>query len=157
MNGDAKQDAVRERLDSLAARGHLTPRDVVADAKRKDSPLHSYFEWDNAKAATKYRLVQARRLITRFQMPIIEESRILAAPFAVRDPSAAQGEQGYVRTIDLQTDRARARMVLMNEIGRVDAQMARIRSLALAFGMEEEVAVVIERVEALRHRLALAA
>ena len=37
---------------------------VVADAKKKSSPLHSIFEWDDKTAAHKFRLVTARKLIS---------------------------------------------------------------------------------------------
>jgi len=43
--------------------GLLRPRDIVAYAERSDTALHSYFEWDDDKAAYEYRLEQARRLI----------------------------------------------------------------------------------------------
>lgn len=44
-------------------KGELTPRDVVDDARNPNSPLHSYFEWDDGAAAEAYRLKQARGLI----------------------------------------------------------------------------------------------
>lgn len=61
--GDAK--AVGEHLEMLRqqAKGELTPEDVLADAKNHNSPLHSYFEWDEGAAAQQYRLQQARGLI----------------------------------------------------------------------------------------------
>lgn len=44
-------------------KGELTPRDVLDDAKHDNSPLHSFFEWDEGAAAEQYRLQQARGLI----------------------------------------------------------------------------------------------
>lgn len=44
-------------------KGELTPADVLADAKHDNSPLHSFFEWDDGEAAEQYRLQQARGLI----------------------------------------------------------------------------------------------
>lgn len=44
-------------------KGELTPVDVLADAKNPNSPLHSYFEWDDTAAAEQHRLNQARGLI----------------------------------------------------------------------------------------------
>jgi hypothetical protein len=41
----------------------LTPANVLKEAKKKGSALHSDFEWDNEKAAHEYRLVQARQMI----------------------------------------------------------------------------------------------
>lgn len=45
------------------ARGELTPEDVLADARGHNSPLHSFFEWDDTAAAHQHRLAQARGLI----------------------------------------------------------------------------------------------
>lgn len=44
-------------------KGELTPEDVLADAKHHNSPLHSFFEWDDSAAAHQHRLHQARGLI----------------------------------------------------------------------------------------------
>lgn len=44
-------------------KGELTPEDVLADAKNNNSPLHSFFEWDDSAAAHQHRLNQARGLI----------------------------------------------------------------------------------------------
>jgi hypothetical protein len=40
-----------------------TESQIVADARKKSSPLHSYFEWNDEIAAEKYRLQQAAKLI----------------------------------------------------------------------------------------------
>ena len=60
---DAK--AVGHHLEMLRkkCKGELTPEDVLADAKHNNSPLHSFFEWDEGAAAQQYRLQQARGLI----------------------------------------------------------------------------------------------
>lgn len=44
--------------------GLLMPEDVVQAARRESSPLHSQFEWDDGEAAERYRIWQARRLIS---------------------------------------------------------------------------------------------
>lgn len=57
--------AVGAHLEMLRQKfkGELTPQDVLDDAKHNNSPLHSFFEWRDGKAATEYRLAQARGLI----------------------------------------------------------------------------------------------
>jgi hypothetical protein len=52
-------------LQRIAVRngGILLPGKVVEAARFKSSPLHSQFEWDDAKAAHSHRLWQARQLI----------------------------------------------------------------------------------------------
>lgn len=43
--------------------GRVDSAGVLKDAKNNNSPLHSFFEWDEGKAAEQYRLHQARGLI----------------------------------------------------------------------------------------------
>lgn len=61
----ANAKEVGEYLDLLRqeSKGELTPEDVVKAARNKNSPLHSFFEWDDSKAAEQHRLQQARGLI----------------------------------------------------------------------------------------------
>lgn len=68
--------AMMEELIRLAKRhgGALTPEQVVEAASDPQSPLHSYFEWDDTEAARKYRLVQARELL-RFTVQIVAEDK----------------------------------------------------------------------------------
>lgn len=40
--------------------GNLELAEIVRQSKPKDAPLHNEFEWNNARAADKYRLQQAR-------------------------------------------------------------------------------------------------
>ncbi len=56
---------VGTHLDHLRQhfKGELTPKDVVDDARNPNSPLHSFFEWDDGAAAEQHRLHQARGLI----------------------------------------------------------------------------------------------
>lgn len=58
-------DSKRAELERIRRQhgGTLRPVDVVSAAKSKSSPLHSYFEWDDGKAAHQHRLEQARLLI----------------------------------------------------------------------------------------------
>ena len=42
--------------------GKVTTEQIVEDAKKKKSPIHEYFEWNDTKAAGEYRKHQARLL-----------------------------------------------------------------------------------------------
>lgn len=57
--------AVGDHIELLRkqCKGELTPEDILADAKHDNSPLHSFFEWDDTAAAQQHRLQQARGLI----------------------------------------------------------------------------------------------
>jgi len=45
-------------------KGIITPELLVIEAEKRKSPLHNCFEWDDTKAAKKYRIVQAREILT---------------------------------------------------------------------------------------------
>lgn len=73
LNGlDAQQCG--ERIEQLELKhGVITPVIVLQDAKKKGSPLHGGFEWDDSEAAAKYRLDQARYILR--QMVVITENQ----------------------------------------------------------------------------------
>lgn len=80
VRGNAQ--AVGERLTELS-RGNkqrLTPKLVLADARRKDSPLHASFDWDDRAAAEKWRLKQASHMIGCI-VSIVPESGGKKRPF----------------------------------------------------------------------------
>lgn len=55
-------NVVGPELVRLAEEGRSTPEDIVSAARSKSSPLHSFFTWDNRKAADKWRLQEARQI-----------------------------------------------------------------------------------------------
>jgi len=60
-----KAQIVGEEIERLAEEneGTLLPETILLAAKRKKSVLHPCFEWDDAKAAHKYRTEQASYLL----------------------------------------------------------------------------------------------
>lgn len=48
----------------------LTPATVVKESRRKGSPLHDAFNWDDKQAASKWRSEQARYLIRSLEVTI---------------------------------------------------------------------------------------
>ena len=53
-----------EELDRIyKAKGRLEPSDIVEESRSATAPLHSCFEWDDQKAANKYRESQAMLIV----------------------------------------------------------------------------------------------
>lgn len=76
-------------------RGELTPEDILDDAKHDNSPLHSFFEWDDSTAAQQHRLAQARGLIRSVVAIYVQPDKP-----AVRQKAyvhIAQGETSHYR------------------------------------------------------------
>lgn len=53
---------IGEELEDIKKKGNLTPPRIIERAKSKKSILNRYFEWEDTKAAEKWRLQQARNI-----------------------------------------------------------------------------------------------
>ena len=61
---EKKLVVVERELDRInEATGSVSPQKVLEVARNPENPLHRYFEWDDTKAAEKYRRSQATYLI----------------------------------------------------------------------------------------------
>lgn len=150
---DRKKNKIFGRLQEIAQGGRLTAKAVVEDARNEDSPLHAEFEWNDAKAAEKFRLEQARTLIQSFKVYIELRDVVIAAPAWVRDPDAESDEQGYRETATLKTDRERAMGALQGEASRAGAYLQRVRSLAAALDLQADVDEVLEKYGMFRQKI----
>jgi len=93
INGPARlkpEDArvIGPVLQELADAGPVTARDVVETAHSANSPLHSYFEWDDKKAADPHRIGTARDIIRTVRVRVTssdgEEKGLAAQRVTVR-------------------------------------------------------------------------
>lgn len=65
----------KELLRIKSKRKKLNAYVVVEEAKKADNPLHDFFEWDDSEAGKKWRLHQARKLITQIVQIVEIEGR----------------------------------------------------------------------------------
>lgn len=70
--GFVKADAQKVGEEILSIGSDVTPQQVLEKARQEDTELHKCFEWNDAIASEKYRLIQARDVI-RFL--VIEEEK----------------------------------------------------------------------------------
>ena len=105
---------VRVELERIRADndGVLTAADVVAAARHPDHPLHSKFEWDDDKAADKYRLWQARHMIINV-MVLAPTGKEVRAFVSLQD-DRQEDEGGYRALVDVMTN-ADSRKRLLSE------------------------------------------
>jgi hypothetical protein len=150
-----KREAIRKRLAELerAGGGRLTPDAVVADARNPDSVLHDQFDWDDETAAERFRVEQARELITSIIVVKKVEDRNVMVVNYVRDPSAAGKEQGYISIGSVRRTPEHSREVLLYELSRVKAGLVRASSIANALDVESDIDEVVDRVDVLIARL----
>jgi hypothetical protein len=68
---------VIEEIVAIQKGQGLTAETLLDEAKKKSSPLHEFFDWDDSSAAEKFRLQQARILIN--EVKIIVDSKEMYA------------------------------------------------------------------------------
>jgi hypothetical protein len=85
--------------------GLLVVDAVLEEAKREDSPLHAHFEWDDTAAADAHRRYQARVLIQRCKITLVESEPTTVRAF-VSLQSDREAGGGYRMTTKVMDDAA---------------------------------------------------
>lgn len=62
---------IGSELHSLAAKGASSTFHIVEAAQRKTSPLHPYFEWDDAAAGDKWRRHEAEKMARNIAVRVV--------------------------------------------------------------------------------------
>lgn len=71
MNKLITKSDVITTLKAISKKEKITPERIVEVAKDENSLLHNYFEWDDTKAGEKYRLFQAKTLLTSVRVELV--------------------------------------------------------------------------------------
>ncbi len=61
----------------LKRTGSFIPSDILRKAEDPECPLHDSFEWEDSTAAHEYRLIQARKIIRRYNVLIEEQDEMV--------------------------------------------------------------------------------
>ncbi len=69
------EKVVKELQNIKSKQGELTPEAIVEAGKRKSSPMHKLFQWDNELAGHQYRLQQARTIINNIEITVIKDNK----------------------------------------------------------------------------------
>lgn len=92
----------------------LVPEMVVKDATDPHSPLHHFFDWDESEAAQKWRVHQARLLISRVKVEVITDDQppVRVRGFIATEDVSGEHGGGYVSIDDIEKQSRDAAAVL---------------------------------------------
>lgn len=145
--------AAIDEIHSLATNGRLTPEQVLVAAQDVDSPLHSFFEWDDQRASHAYRLNQARALIRKVPLNITVNRVQICVPHYIRDPEKLANEAGYTDIkLIAQSDDDEKRIAIVSEFRAAAAHLRRARNIALALDMGAELDEILADITDLQTR-----
>jgi hypothetical protein len=137
---------IKAELNRLVAKSPnmlLMPEDIVAAARSPKNPLHGCFEWDDRKAAAKYRLYQARQLIGAYLSVEKTES---GEPVEVRHFISLTTDRinggGYRALPDILDDESLRNQLLADavaELERIQVKYSQLKQLRPVFEALDEV------------------
>ena len=140
-----KNTKIIAELKRIAAQnnGLLQPETVVQEARPVDSPLHSRFEWNNGKAAEKYRIWQARQLIA-ISVEVIDGVNNPVDVFVSLTPDRLRNSGGYrMMARVLSDEQMRAQMLrdCMDELQALKMKYGQLRELCAVWMAMKKVKV----------------
>jgi len=101
-------------------KGCISPKVVVNAARDKSSPLHTYFDWNDTRAAENYRLQQARGLINHLTVVInYDTGDVQKAFFNVSGSVDESKAFAYVNIERALTNKEFRRQVLQNAMNEI--------------------------------------
>jgi len=137
-------------LVTLEKQGRTSAEDVLADAKRAESPLHDLYDWDVTAAAEAHWLDRTRAIIRLVKVVVHTEHQTIRLPRYIRDPALPSHEQGYASVESLRLESTLAHRALVTEMERVTSSLRRARHIAVGLGLEDDVDDLLARVAGLR-------
>jgi predicted house-cleaning noncanonical NTP pyrophosphatase (MazG superfamily) len=150
-NFDAQ--VVGEELERIKNRddGHLTAEAVVADAKRKKSPLHDLFDWDDASAAYQHRLEWARSIIRHVKIVVKSQKK---EPKCVRAfVHLKENGGGYQGIVEVLSNEEKTHKLLHQALDEAIAWKKRYEELQELAPVFASITKVIEQVNREKEKL----
>lgn len=130
---------VGDYLEALRAEhGGLSAAIVHEAARPEDSPIHKWFEWDDASAAGKYRLVQARELLRA--IVVMSDDAERPEPIRAFVIVGEVGDLEYDHIYVVMSDEEKRRQLLeraIREIRQLQHKYAGLKELASVFAAAE--------------------
>lgn len=127
-------------LTQLAAKGKSDVRAIVAEAQKPTSPLHPYFEWDDAAAATAYRMKTATKIAQSILVTVVmrdgtEQSTRAFLPVYVDIAGRRSRSRHYLPIEVVQKTPDYASQAITEARRQLKAWVTRYREYEAAFGV----------------------
>lgn len=142
-----KAQVAGEFIEKLEEKhGEVTPKVIVDASRKKNAPLHRCFEWDDTKAAERYRETQAAALLRNLTVtvePIADETPKTVRAFV----KATEKKGSYISVIS----------ALSNEHLReslLQSALAELREFQKKYADLQELSEVFAAASALQARIA---
>ena len=120
-------------------KGSLTPEMVVDESREEDAPLHPVFEWNDRKAAERYRIVQAGSLIRNVTFKIKEAPRMEPTRAFVNVAPVGQRKGIFVSIKSAMDDEESRETVLARALAELEKVKEKYKNLQELAGIFAEI------------------
>ncbi len=138
--GNARKAELQALFD---AHGTITAAQVLDYAAAPDTALHSAFTWDNDEAGSRYRLIEAQRLIRRtfvvMEMPGSREERRVHMAVSLPEDRGAKGYRLMSEVLDDPAQRDQLVRAAMRELASFRKKYGMLSELAELFAAADQV------------------
>lgn len=141
----ADDPVLAEMLALIEERDRLVPEEVVERAVDPNNPLHGEFEWNNEIAGHQFRITQARALIRKYRVKIVEPQVDVRRFVSVETHEG----RGYVPTLDALENPFLRQQVLDRFLAELRSFEARYKHYAELAGDIGRIRTIIAEREAL--------
>lgn len=132
---------IEKELRALHSRdGVLTCEAVLEAARPKNSPLHGYFTWDDSRAAERYRLIEAGKLIATVRIEYRQKkaAQIIYTP-AFIPTGTNEGKRQYYPVEEVTRNDFLREKALADARSEMESTRARYSHLVDLLGLSTEV------------------
>lgn len=128
-------DAQKVADEILAIGKSATPAQILDKARDEKTELHKCFDWDDAEAAEKWRLQQARHIVCNL---VIKEKSDTPRP-EVRVFFKTDADSGYKPTVMIMQDKDEYRKLLDRALAELNSFRAKYKTLAELDGVFDAI------------------
>lgn len=130
----SKAEVYGPEIHRLMNEGRGQPEDIVEEARSESSPLHEHFEWDDAKAAHRHRISQARQLLQVIEIRVRTTGDAERDHVRVAHNIRLHGERTYVSIDEIQASEEYQRLLVLQSIEDAERFAARYEHLDYLYG-----------------------
>lgn len=143
-------DVVGHTLEGIEERdGKVTKKAFLEESRPEDAPTHSMFEWNDAIAAEKYRMVQSGKIINNLVVTVHSEEREepITAKALVNVEPEENKHASFISITTAMSSADTAEIVLKHALAELETFENKYRSL-------KELADVFAAIDKVREKIA---
>ena len=141
--------ACRDRILELEQRhpeGVATPEAIIEDARKKNSPLHRYYEWDVDVAFEQYLLDRTRQIVTAIRYTVHYNQQTVKVR-GFENIVTREGVRGYKSVESIKSDDFYRKQTIEEALATIARFEQKYRDLMEFFGLASRLSTIRNKIE----------